>query len=176
MTAKPAYSPKPAVAALFLFTMTVALIPVVYNGCSGAKGGSVGLRGKYYRNAKWEGAPVDVQVDQTIDFDWSKSPPYPAPFSADWTGNVLIEQPGNYQFALISDDGSLLEIDGRVVVDATTVLLQKQTGAIELPSGPHSIHVKYFNTLFGGSVRLFWTPPARPEQIVPAEVLRPAGN
>ncbi len=129
MIAKPAYSPKLAVATLFLFTMTVALMPVVYNGSS-----------------------------------------------TDWTGNILIEQPGNYQFALISDDGSLLEIDGRMVVDATSVLLQKQTGAIQLTSGFHSIHVKYFNTLFGGSVRLFWTPPARPEQIVPAEVLRPGSN
>ncbi len=176
MTAKPAYSPKLAVATLFLFTITVALMPVVYNGCSGAKGGSGGLRGKYFRNAKWQGEPVDVQVDQTIDFDWSKSMPYPAPFSADWTGNILIEQSGNYQFALISDDGSLLEIDGRTVVDATSVLLQKQTGAIQLASGFHSIHVKYFNSLFGGSVRLFWTPPAHPEQIVPAEVLRPTSN
>ena len=176
MTAKPAYSSKLAVATLFLFTITVALMPVVYNGCSGAKGGSVGLRGKYFRNAKWEGEPADVQVDQTIDFDWSRSLPYPAPFSADWTGNILIEQAGNYQFALISDDGSLLEIDGRTVVDATSVLLQKQTGAIQLASGVHAIHVKYFNTLFGGSVRLFWTPPAYPEQIVPPEVLRPASN
>ncbi len=175
MTASPAYSPRRAVIGLLIFTATVALLPVFYNGCSG-RGGSVGLRGKYYRNAKWEGQPVDVQVDQTIDFDWSKSPPYPAPFSADWTGNLLIEQPGNYQFGLISDDGSLLEIDGRTVVDANSVLLQKQTGTIDLTSGVHSIHVKYFNTLFGGSVRLFWTPPARPEQIVPAEVLRPAGN
>src|SRR5437899_9644107 len=104
MTAKPAYSPKPAVAMLFLFTLTVALMPVVYNGCSGAKGGSVGLRGKYYRNAKWEGEPVDVQVDQTIDFDWSKSRPSPGPSSTDWTGNIWIEQPGNYQSALIFVD------------------------------------------------------------------------
>src|SRR5207237_7401640 len=150
--------------------------PVINTVVSSDKGGRVGVRVKYYRKAKWEGEPVDVQVDQTIDFDCAKRPPYPAPFSADWTGNVLIEQPGNYQFALISDDGSLLEIDGRTVVDATSVLLQKQNGAIDLTAGPHSIHVKYFNTLFGGSVRLFWTQPARPEQIVPAEVLRPAGD
>src|ERR1051326_30770 len=176
MPLKHAYSSKVAIAILCLFTATVALMPILYNGCSGSKGGSVGLKGKYYRNAKWEAPPIDTQIDQTIDFDWSKSPPYPAPFSADWTGNILIEQPGTYQFALISDDGSLLEIDGRVIVDATSVLLQKQTGAIELSSGFHPIHVKYFNILFGGSVRLFWTPPGHPEQIVPAEVLRPAVN
>src|SRR5438445_11794934 len=107
---------------------------------------------------------------------WSKSTPCPQQIIDKWTSNMLIEQSGIYQFALISYDGSLLEIDGRTVVDSSSVLLQKMTGTIELTSGPHSIHVKYFNTLFGGSVRLFWTPPARPEQIVPAEVLRPAGN
>lgn len=176
MTKKPAYSFKFAAIALFLFTATIALMPVLYNGCGGTRQGNVGLRGKYYRNAKWEGDPAQIQVDPTIDFDWSKTAPYPAPFSVDWTGNILIEQPGNYKFGLISDDGSLLEIDGRVVVDATSVLLQKITGSIDLTSGSHSIHVKYFNTLLGGSVRLSWTVPGHPEQIVPAEVLRPATN
>ena len=76
----------------------------------------------------------------------------------------------------IDVQGLSKSFDGRTVVDATSVLLQKQTGAIQLASGFHSIHVKYFNTLFGGSVRLFWTPPGRPEQIVPAEVLRPISN
>jgi hypothetical protein len=173
---KPAYSRRIAVASLFVFVATIASMPVLSNGCSGPKEGSTGLRGKYYRSAKWEGEPAEVKVDPAIDFDWSRALPYPPPFSVDWTGNILIEQPGDYQFALISDDGSRLEIDDRVVVDASTVLLQKVSGTINLSQGFHSIHVKYFNILFGGSVKLFWTPPGRPEQIVSTEVLRPASR
>ena len=89
-----------------------------------------GLLGKYYRNQDWLGEPIDIQVDPTINFDWSKSFPLTPPFSVEWTGNILIEQPGSYTFGLIADDGAVLMIDGRVVVDVSHLLLQKGTGTI----------------------------------------------
>ena len=73
----------------------------------------------------------------------------PPPFSVEWTGNILIEQPGSYTFGLIADDGAVLMIDGRVVVDVSHLLLQKGTGTINLSAGLHPIQVRYFNTLFG---------------------------
>lgn len=159
---------------LLVLVCAIALMPVLFEGCS--RQPSTGLRGKYYRSVNWEGEPAEVRVDPTVDFDWSMTVPFPAPFSVDWTGNILIRQPGDYQFGLISDDGSLLEIDGRLIVDATTVLLQKKSGQITLSPGLHPIHVRYFNTILGGSVRLFWTPPGGPEQIVPTAALRPANS
>ena len=99
--------------------------------------------------------------------------PLPPPFSVEWTGNILIEQPGSYTFGLIADDGAILMIDGRVVVDVNHLLLQKGTGTINLSAGLHPIQVRYFNVLFGGLVRLSWMQTGRPEQIVPAEILIP---
>lgn len=176
MTTMPAYSAGFTFATLFSLAAAVSLLPVLFNGCSGAKQETNGLTGKYYHNAKWEGEPADVHVDPTIDFDWSEKAPYEGPFSADWTGTIVIDQAGDYQFGLVSDDGSILEIDGRVVVDASNVLLQKQTGTVQLSQGAHSIHLKYFNTMLGGSVRLFWAPPGQTDHIVPANVLRSAAN
>jgi hypothetical protein len=165
----------PAIGAFLLaLVCVIAPMPVLFGGCS--RQPSTGLRGKYYRSVNWKGEPAEVKVDPTIDFDWSTTVPFPGPFSVDWTGNILIQQPGDYQFGLISDDGSLLEIDGRLVVDATSVLLQKQSGQITLSPGLHPIHVRYFNSILGGSVRLFWTPPGSQEQIVPTAVLRPASS
>jgi hypothetical protein len=131
------------------------------------------LLGKYYRNANWAGPTADVEVDREINFDWSRTLPLPAPFSVEWTGSILIPEGGTYTFGLVADDGATLTIDGQIVVDASHNLLQKRTGTINLPPGLHPIQVRYFNTLFGGSIRLSWMQTGRPEQIVPAEVLIP---
>jgi hypothetical protein len=86
----------------------------------------------------------------------------------------VVEQPGNYTFALIADDGAFVEIDRKIVVDVRQgPLLQEKDGMINLSSGLHPIRVRYFNTLFGGSVKLYWSLIGRPKEIVPSEVLLP---
>jgi hypothetical protein len=168
------YSPKAAVTILFLFVSAITLAPIVHYAASLSKSAHNGLLGKYFRNANWSGEPVDVQVDPLISFDWSKSWPLPAPFSVEWTGNIAVEQSGNYTFALIADDGAFVEIDRKIVVDVRQgPLLQEKNGIINLSSGLHPIRVRYFNTLFGGSVKLYWSLIGRPKEIVPSEVLLP---
>jgi hypothetical protein len=168
------YSPKAAVTILFLFVSAITLAPIVHYAASLSKSPHNGLLGKYFRNANWSGEPEDVQVDPLINFDWSKSWPLPAPFSVEWTGNIAVEQPGNYTFALVADDGAFVEIDRKIVVDVRQgPLLQEKNGMINLSSGLHPIRVRYFNTLFGGSIKLYWSLIGRPKEIVPSEVLLP---
>jgi hypothetical protein len=115
-----------------------------------------------------------VQIDPAVNFDWSKSFPLPAPFSVEWTGDIVVDQPGDYAFFLIADDGALLEIDGKMVVDVTHgPILQERAGAINLSAGLHPLRVRYLNTLFGGSVKLSWSLTGRPKEIVPSQVLLP---
>lgn len=159
---------------LLLFTCAVGFTPTIHHAVAGPKATGRGLLGKYYRNAKWSGVPVDVQVDPVIDFDWSKSTPLPPPFSIEWTGKLLVEQPGEYVFSLIADDGAMLEIDGRQVISGEPAFLQEKSGNLELKAGLHPIRVRYFNTLFGGSIRLWWELTSRPKQIIPSEALVPA--
>jgi len=160
-------------AVLALFAIAINLPPIIHSAAASFRHPTNGLLGKYYRNANWSGPPADVEVDREINFDWSKTLPLQPPFSVEWTGNILIEQEGSYTFGLIADDGALIKIDNQVVVDAMHSLLQKRTGTINLSAGLHSIDVRYFNALFGGSIRLSWTLTGRPEQIVPANVLIP---
>jgi PA14 domain len=167
------YSPRVAATGLSIFVAAVILAPVVHYAAS-SRETQRGLLGKYYRNANWTGEPVDVQVDPAIDFDWSKSFPLPAPFSVEWTGNILIDPAGDYTFGLVADDGAILEIDHTVVVDVSQgPILQERSGAIHLPAGLHPIRVRYLNTLFGGSVKLSWSLVGRPKEIVPSQVLLP---
>ena len=160
-------------AALLLFTAAIGLAPTIHHAVAGPKETGRGLLGKYYRNAKWSGTPVDVQVDPAIDFDWSKSLPIPPPFSVEWTGKLLVEQPGEYVFSLIADDGAILEIDGHEVISGEPAFLQEKSGTLQLKTGLHPIRVRYFNTLFGGSIRLWWELTSRPKQIIPSEALVP---
>ena len=164
---------KSATIVLALFAIAVNLPPVIHAVTASLRHPTNGLLGKYYRNANWAGPTADVEVDREINFDWSRTLPLPAPFSVEWTGNILIPEGGTYTFGLVADDGATLTIDGQTVVDASHNLLQKRTGTINLPPGLHPIQVRYFNTLFGGSIRLSWMQTGRAEQIVPAEVLIP---
>jgi hypothetical protein len=66
-------------------------------------------------------------------------------FAIDYTGRFWIEKPGVYRFALLSDDGSRLYIDDRMVVDNDGVHGPlTRIGSVELAGGIHRIHVEYF--------------------------------
>ena len=167
-------SSKIPVLLLFLFVTGTSLPPIVRHAMASSQHRSHGLLAKYYRSANWSGPTADVEIDPEINFDWSRTLPLPPPFSVEWTGSIVIDRQDNYAFGLIADDGALLEIDHNVVVDVSNgPILSKKTSTISLSPGLHPIRVRYFNILFGGSVRLSWIATGRPEQIVPTEVLVP---
>jgi hypothetical protein len=112
-------------------------------------------------------------------------------FGIDYTGRFWIDKPGEYRFELTSDDGSLLYIDGQLVIDnwgmhpATTL-----AGKVPLNAGVHTIRVPYFQgpkflvALVlkiagpGEKLRVFSTdefkPPANPDVPVFPETTAPA--
>jgi PA14 domain-containing protein len=166
--------PKVAVTGLFVFVSAIALPPIIHHAAAAARHNQHGLLGKYYRTANWSGPTAEVTVDDEVNFDWSKSLPLPPPFSVEWTGSIAIEKQNTYAFGLIADDGAILEIDGKVVVDASQgPAMQKRAGLAVLSPGLHPIRIRYFNPLFGGLVKLSWTGPGGREEIVPNEVLVP---
>ena len=162
-----------ATIALSLFVVAVVFAPEIHHAVSVPHSKVNGLLAKYYRNATWDGTPADIEIDRAIDFDWSKTTPYPPPFSVEWTGDMIIEREGHYLFTLLADSGALLEIDGNLVVDASHSRLKEKEQTVFLASGLHSIRVRYFNLFPSGSVKLWWTLVGRPRQIVPNEVLVP---
>jgi len=66
-------------------------------------------------------------------------------FAIDYTGRFYVQNPGKYRFALVSDDGSKLYIDGLVVVDNDGVHTPlREEGTVKLAGGIHSIRLSYF--------------------------------
>jgi hypothetical protein len=60
-------------------------------------------------------------------------------------GHVTIDQPGDYQFFLASDDGSRLFIDDQLVIDNDGEhSVEEKSGKMYLTSGVHEIRVDYF--------------------------------
>lgn len=72
----------------------------------------------------------------TKKFEW---------FAIDYTGRFWVEKPGAYNFNLVSDDGAILYIDSRVVIDNDGQHAPvEKTGSIDLTRGIHSIRVSYY--------------------------------
>jgi PA14 domain-containing protein len=66
-------------------------------------------------------------------------------FAIDYTGRFWVSEQGTYRFALASDDGSILYIDGKKVIqnDGQHQMVEK-AGRVKLKAGAHAIRVSYF--------------------------------
>jgi hypothetical protein len=104
-------------------------------------------------------------------------------FAIDYTGRFWIEKPGLYRFSLMSDDGALLYLDDRLVIDNDGPHPPRTLeGGVDLSDGIHRIRVSYFQGRRfevalvlkiagpGESYRIFSTdefkPPSNPDDWV----------
>jgi hypothetical protein len=66
-------------------------------------------------------------------------------FAIDYTGRFWITDPGPYTFSLLSDDGSKLYLDDRLLIDNDGLHPpDEKSGGLELAAGLHTIRVSYF--------------------------------
>jgi hypothetical protein len=66
-------------------------------------------------------------------------------FAIDYSGRFWVDRPGVYTFALTSDDGACLYIDGQMVIDNDGLHPPvEKTGVVALTNGVHQIRVAYF--------------------------------
>jgi hexosaminidase len=80
-------------------------------------------------------------------------------FGTSWAGYVNVPSDSFYQFAVESDDGAVLRIDGNVVVDNDGNHSSRLiTGHIPLRQGFHSFELRYFQARGGATLRVSWAP------------------
>jgi hypothetical protein len=66
-------------------------------------------------------------------------------FAIDYFGRFWIEKPGEYRFDLLSDDGSKLYVDDRLLIDNDGIhAAEERSGSVSLEGGIHRIRVSYF--------------------------------
>jgi hypothetical protein len=103
---------------------------------------------------------------------WQGSPP--EVFSATWTGSIVALREGTYTLATISDDGSSVFVDGRLVVDnGGRHGARLATGLIHLARGTHTVWIHYFQAGGAFHFEFLWARDGSRLEPVPAWALRP---
>src|SRR5436190_15789829 len=98
-----------------------------------------GITAAFYTNTRWSNEPALVRVERQINLDFMTADSASLPqqdFTVEWSGWLRTDRDGQYAFALRSDDGSTLEIDGHVVVDNGGVFFPtSRTATIAMTGG-----------------------------------------
>lgn len=120
--------------------------------------------------------PVLVRVDKQVYFEPTDEP-FPGTklvdyFYVRWTGRIRIPEDGRYRFALDSDDGSRLWIDGKKVVENGGLhSMVRGQGTVQLRAGNRDIRIEFFENEGGAGIKLFWARGKGEMVAVPAQAL-----
>lgn len=117
--------------------------------------------------------PSDVLFLDVIDLKDGKFGKFTERFVVEIDGFLRIPTAGEHGFRLSSDDGSLLSIDGRLVVNNDGLHgASPRDGSIPLGAGDHAFSIRYFQGGGNAVLRLEWKPPgATAFALVPRDVL-----
>jgi len=116
-----------------------------------------------------------ARIDPAVHFDWVRnSPGRPIredDFTVLWTGYVQPLYSEIYTLETQADDGIRVWIDDELVVDGwhnAEAQAADAVGTVRLEAGRrHAIRIEYYETKVNASVRLFWSSPSQPKQIIP---------
>jgi cytochrome c len=86
-------------------------------------------------------------------------------------GFINVKETGDYTFALASDDGSRLLLDGKKVIDHDGLHSEEpKQGRVKLAPGAHPFFIEYFQSGGDQVLRLEWMKPGSSSfEVVPAE-------
>ena len=81
-------------------------------------------------------------------------------FAARFTGQLLIRKTGRYTFWVTSDDGSVLKIGSKTVVNNDGVHgMRTKKGSTVLKPGTPSLDIWYFNVGSKFGLQVYWSGP-----------------
>jgi len=117
---------------------------------------------------------VRDKVDPFILFNWTVDP-VQAPFSVEWSGRILADQAGLYEFSTTSNDYCRLEIDGHKVLERPhyPAVNFDALGRVQLSKGSHRITLRYYEARNYSRMELWWRRPGGEREVVPSQALLP---
>jgi hypothetical protein len=132
----------------------------------------------YFANATLGGEPSLVRQDAAIDFDWRLGAPDPAlpvdGFSVRWRAQQTFVA-GRYRFAIYSDDGVRLLVDGEAVIESWRPMRGTRSAVVDLSEGSHTLVLEYFERAGASQVHLSWARIGSvPSATIPSSPLKGA--
>lgn len=137
-----------------------------------------GLRAEYFANDDFSGSPALTRVEPRGYFMWDMQDEatlkalHGQSFSLRWTGNIEVNQTGDYKFGVLRaechscgrSDSARVYLDNHLVVNDThrpDEMMSPQQSTVHLESRKaQTIRVEYSGTAGGGGLELLWKPPA----------------
>jgi hypothetical protein len=141
-----------------------------------------GLIGEYFNTMIPSGKPVLKRTDLSIDVNYGTNSPEPNIvdedfFSVRWRGEVQVAFSEVYTFYTITNDGSRLWIDEKLIVDKwawVNRVVETRGEPIELVAGErYSIRMELFNEDGDAEAHLLWESASEPKAIVPSAAFSP---
>jgi len=121
-----------------------------------------GLNAEFFNNMDLSGAPVLKRIDTVINFIWDENGPGSGVkmdhYSVTWTGYLKVPQTGEYTLCTVSDDGSRLWLDDKMVIDVWFPhAALKKTVSVKLQKGKlYKIRFDLFEKTGGAVAFLGW--------------------
>jgi len=144
-----------------------------------------GMRGQYWPNISFTGAPAITRSDATVDFQWTlSSPGRGIPFdwySGRWEGTLTVPTGGVRTLAVEGNEGVRLWVDDTLRIDRwTKASYGTQRASLRLPGGSsHRIRLEYFEATGNARLKLLWDAgivDPHPERIASAVALARASD
>jgi len=135
-----------------------------------------GINYKYYKGA-WTKLPnFDLLKPdfkgKVFNFDLNTLKNYADKFAVEFTSNIMIDSEDIYTFYLMSNDGSKLFIDDKLVINFDGMHgFSTKTGKIKLTKGIHKIRIEYFQAGGGLGLEVSFESGKMERQKIPSEIL-----
>ncbi|MEY4774004.1 MAG: hypothetical protein RIT40_1039, partial [Planctomycetota bacterium] len=117
--------------------------------------------------------PNVSRVIPTLDLEDAELGGLEDVFLTEVEGWLVVPEAGEYTLRLISDDGSELSLDGKLLIDHDGLHgPQPKDARITLSQGEHSLRIRHFETYGGWALKLQWKRPGADSfEIVPSTAL-----
>jgi beta-glucosidase len=160
----------------------------------GAGDARFGLKGEYFDNVNFAGAPAMTRIDPQVQFDWNAATPdksiSASHFGVRWTGTIEVPVAGDYAFSFRlahcypcgDAEGVKLFFDDKPLADQPVSASDHRSSGLApfslhfADTKPHVIRIEYTHQarLFGAGITLNWMPAIDAEREAAVDAARQA--
>ncbi|UCF18768.1 MAG: glycoside hydrolase family 3 C-terminal domain-containing protein [Gemmatimonadota bacterium] len=146
-------------------TPSLEVMPSSALSAEGASGPVSGLKGEYFDNREFAGAPFATRIDSAIDFNWWEAAPIAGmradSFSARWTGALVPPASGVYSLGARALGSVRLFLNDSLLVDfSDRHVVLTQWRDIELRAAErYDLRIAYRDRRADANLQLVWSTP-----------------